>query len=50
MSLISTASKPTTAIVVGTISAILSQSNQFMRAVPEQEFDTLGKDKELNQQ
>ena len=50
MSSTRTASSPITANVVGTTSAILSQSNQFMRAVPEQEFDTLGKDKELNQQ
>ena len=50
MSLISTASSPITAKLVGTISAILTQSNQFMRVVLEQEFDTLGIDKELNQQ
>ena len=50
MSLINIASSPITAKLVGTISAILTQSNQFMRVVLEQEFDILGIDKELNQQ
>ena len=50
MSLINTASNPTTASAAGTASAILSQSNQFMRVVLEPEFDTLGINKELNQQ
>ena len=35
MSSISTASSPTTAKLVGTISAILTQSNQFIRVEPE---------------
>jgi len=45
-----TASNPITAKLVGTISAILTQSNQFMRVGPEQGFDILGIDRELNQQ